>query len=195
MIEAYGKVRARARAGQTTPEISPAPQTHLVGMDEEDRTPVPEGFDAAQWKKADEVFHATSLVAHDTECVKIISSALSAAFRDGIDEALQIATDQARLMADLSVDGLPENARQREAMEAALTRFSQGLRVTLEGLATPTPSAVAALQAIAELPTAENLDRMNGHEDAYRAIEKLFDTPPHIEASPSPQTKKRGDEE
>jgi hypothetical protein len=170
----------------------PAPHTQVMGMDEEDRTPVPEGFDAAQWQKADEVFHAASLVAHDAECVKIIYGALSAAFRDGIDEALQIATDQARLMADLAVDGLPENARQREAMEAALTRFSQSLRVTLEGLAAPTPSAVAALQAIADLPTAEKLDRMNGHEDAYRAIEKLFDIPPHIEANPSPQTKARG---
>lgn len=103
--------------------------------------------------------------------------------RAGFEEALQIATEQAGLMADLAIE-FPENARQREAMEAALTRFSQGLRVTLEGLAIPIPSAVAALQAIADLPTAETCERMNGHEDAYRAVERIFATPPNIEASP-----------
>lgn len=112
--------------------------------------------------------------------------------RDGVEEALRIATDQARMMADLAIEGLPDNARQREAMEAALARFSQGLRVTLEGLATPMPSAVAALQAIADLPTPKNLDRMNGQEDAYRAVEGLFGTPPHIEATPPPQPREAG---
>lgn len=59
--------------------------------------------------------------------------------RAGIDEALEIATVQARLMADLALEGLPESTRNREAMEAALTRFCDTLRVTLEGLAAPTP--------------------------------------------------------
>lgn len=56
---------------------NPAPATHLVGMDEEDRTPVPEGFDAEQWRKADEVHHAMALIADDKECVKIIYAALT----------------------------------------------------------------------------------------------------------------------
>ncbi len=59
-------------------EIAPSPATNVVGMDDEDRTPVPEGFDAAKWQKADEVFHATALVADDSECVKIIYAALEA---------------------------------------------------------------------------------------------------------------------
>ncbi|MRN68005.1 hypothetical protein [Brucella sp. 10RB9213] len=54
--------------------------------------------------------------------------------RDGIDQALEIATGQAGLMADLALEGLPENARGREAMEAALTRFADTLRVTLSDL-------------------------------------------------------------
>lgn len=110
--------------------------------------------------------------------------------RAGVEEALQIATEQARLMADLAIEGLPDNARQREAMEATLTRFSQGLRVTLEGFTTRGPSAVAALQAIADLPTPKNLERMNGHEDAYRAVEGLFATPPRVKATtPPPETR------
>lgn len=44
-----------------------------------------------------------------------------------------------------------------------------------------TPSAIAALQAIANLPTGRNEDVMAGHEDAYRAVEALFAVPPRIE--------------
>ena len=44
------------------------------------------------------------------------------------------------------------------------------------------PTAIDALQAIADLPTGKNLDVMTGHEDAYRAIEKLFPSPPYIAA-------------
>lgn len=57
--------------------------------------------------------------------------------RDGVREAIQIASDQAALMADMALDGLPENSRNREAMEAALTRFSDTLHVTLDDLARP----------------------------------------------------------
>jgi hypothetical protein len=57
--------------------------------------------------------------------------------REGIDEALQIAVEQAGLMADLALEGVEENARVREAMEAALTRFSQKLAVTLADLSHP----------------------------------------------------------
>lgn len=48
-----------------------------VTMDDEDRTPMPAGFDDALWRKADEVHHAIALVARDQECVKIIYAALS----------------------------------------------------------------------------------------------------------------------
>lgn len=48
-----------------------------VSMDDEDRTPMPAGFDDALWRKADEVHHAMALVARDQECVKIIYAALS----------------------------------------------------------------------------------------------------------------------
>lgn len=47
-------------------------------MDDEDRTPMPQGFDEGIWRKADEVFHATALVADDSECVRIIYAALAA---------------------------------------------------------------------------------------------------------------------
>ena len=57
--------------------------------------------------------------------------------REGIDEALQIAVEQAGLMADLALEGVEENARVREAMEAALTRFSQKLAVMLADLSHP----------------------------------------------------------
>lgn len=42
------------------------------------------------------------------------------------------------------------------------------------------PTAIDALQAIANLPTGRNEDIINGHEDAYRAIEQLFEHPPTI---------------
>ncbi len=48
-----------------------------VPMDDEDRTPMPAGFDDALWRKADEVHHDMALVARDQECVKIIYAALS----------------------------------------------------------------------------------------------------------------------
>lgn len=112
---------------------------------------------------------------YSTKAKMPLSSDYERGVRDGVEEAINIASDQARLMADLAIEGLPENSREREAMEAALTRFADKLCVTLDSLATRTPSAVEALQAIADLETPESLDRMNGHEDAYRAVNKLFD--------------------
>ncbi len=44
------------------------------------------------------------------------------------------------------------------------------------------PTALDALQAIADLPTGKNEDVMAGHEDAYRAVERLFLVPPVINA-------------
>lgn len=55
-----------------------------------------------------------------------------------------------------------------------------------------TPTAIAALQAIADLPTPKNPERMNGHEDAYRAVERLFATPPYIESSLPPAENVKG---
>jgi len=56
----------------------PAVESEPVAtMDDEDRTPTPEGFDEALWRKADEVFHSTALVADDVECVKIVYAALA----------------------------------------------------------------------------------------------------------------------
>ncbi|WP_457661242.1 hypothetical protein [Sinorhizobium medicae] len=54
--------------------------------------------------------------------------------RDGVREAIQIASEQAALMADLAIEGLPENSGTRQAMEAALTRFATTLRDTLSAL-------------------------------------------------------------
>ena len=47
------------------------------------------------------------------------------------------------------------------------------------------PTALDALQAIANLPTGKNEDEMNGQESAYRAVESLFLSPPHVEAENS----------
>lgn len=50
------------------------------------------------------------------------------------------------------------------------------------------PTARDALQAIADLPTPDNLERMAGHEDAYRAVEKLFGTAtPYVAVKMPPQ--------
>lgn len=55
--------------------------------------------------------------------------------------------------------------------------------------AAPQPSARDALQAIADLPTGRTEEVMEGQEQAYRAVERLFPTPPMILARPSaPET-------
>ncbi len=69
--------------------------------------------------------------------------------RDGLDEALQIARDQAKLMADLVLEGLPDNAREREAMEAALSRFAEKLSATLDYLAAPVSAEPQPVDATA----------------------------------------------
>lgn len=53
------------------------PVADLMAMDDEDRTPMPDGYDAALWQKADELHHAMALVARDEECVKILYAALA----------------------------------------------------------------------------------------------------------------------
>lgn len=77
--------------------------------------------------------------------------------RDGIDQALSIAKAQAGMMADLAIDGLPENARIREAMEAALQRFGYTLGVTLDALA---PSPHGRLPYEIRLQIGKALDRL-----------------------------------
>lgn len=72
--------------------------------------------------------------------------------RDGIREAIQIASEQAALMADLAIEGLPENSSNRQAMEAALTRFSTTLRDTLSALSVAPADNDAAQKAKAHKP-------------------------------------------
>jgi len=99
------------------PEQSSDP--HVVGMDEEDRTPVPTGYDAEQWRKADEVHHATALVADDAACVGIIYEALSsqrleiAKLRQALEDILLYANDTLSGRAD---GGPDDRAWQREAV-------------------------------------------------------------------------------
>lgn len=50
------------------------------------------------------------------------------------------------------------------------------------------PTAKDALQAIANLPTGANEDVMRGQEEAYRAVEALFDVAPKVQAYPAPVT-------
>lgn len=56
------------------------------------------------------------------------------------------------------------------------------------------PSAKDALHAIANLTTPMSLEQMSGHEDAYRAVERLFAAPPEIEANPAPSSHVSGAE-
>jgi hypothetical protein len=49
------------------------------------------------------------------------------------------------------------------------------------------PTALDALRVIASLPTGDNLDVMQGQEEGYRAVERLFSSPPHIETTTAPQ--------
>lgn len=76
-----GAVAAYATALSAAPQ-PPAlavPSQEAVTMDDEDRTPIPDGYDEKIWRAADEVHHAMALVADDTKCVKIIYDALAAA--------------------------------------------------------------------------------------------------------------------
>lgn len=57
----------------------------------------------------------------------------------------------------------------------------------------PAPNVISALQAIANLPTGRNEDVMEGHEQAYRAVEALFTTPPHIEVHPTDSAAKNAE--
>lgn len=78
----------------------------------------------------------------------------------------------------------------QDIVNVALSKGSYGCEVPLYG-----PSAMqaqaragyaegikAALEAIAQLPTAAMYDQMNGHEDAYRAVERIARPP--AESSP-----------
>ncbi|HCV70574.1 MAG TPA: hypothetical protein DHE23_01830 [Agrobacterium sp.] len=64
-----------------------------------------------------------------------------------------------------------ENA---EAME-------QIARSALSAQVQDVPTARDALQAIANLPTGDNLHVCQGQEEAYRAVEAIFSTPPNVE--------------
>lgn len=60
--------------------------------------------------------------------------------RDGVEQALEMAVSKAVLMAGLAIEGLPETARNREAMETSIIRFTHSFRVALEALLS-TPAA------------------------------------------------------
>ena len=69
----------------------------------------------------------------------------------------------------------------------------QDFAMVLEALkpisdAPKTPSAVDALQVIADMPIAPTEYQEHGREDAYRAVEALFDDPPYIEVSEKKET-------
>lgn len=73
------------------------------------------------------------------------------------------------------------------------TQRMQFLAETYDGVnpvsdAPKTLSAIDALQAIADMPMAPTEKQENGREDAYRAVEALFDKPPHIEVSEKKET-------
>lgn len=59
----------------------------------------------------------------------------------------------------------------------AYEKLSAALTAQVQDVAT----AMDALQAIANLPTGDNLDVSQGQEEAYRAVEALFSTPPNIQ--------------
>lgn len=117
--------------------------------------------------------------------------------RDGIDQALKMATEQAVMMADLALEGLPDNARNREAMEAALTRFSDKLRVTLTDLSLPShippPTVDIAERLKAYIKHArENVDLMKSktvRPDVVELASGMCDDLEELVLSP-PQTKK-----
>ncbi len=69
--------------------------------------------------------------------------------------------------------------------EVCCQRSETFIRELVRRLSTSTPSAIDALQAIANLPTTRSLVRETGREDAYRAVENLFEIAPTIEKSTS----------
>lgn len=93
--------------------------------------------------------------------------------RAGIDEALTIAKEQAMLMADLAIEGLPENAPNRESMEAALTRFSHALAVTLEEL-TSIDKVNDRLPYDLRLQIGKALDRLVCAESTTEQVDKFI---------------------
>lgn len=93
--------------------------------------------------------------------------------RAGINEALIIAKDQAMLMADLAIEGLPENSSNRGAMEAALTRFSNSLAVTLEDL-TSLDRVNNSLPYDLRLQIGKALDRLVCDESTPEQVDKFI---------------------
>lgn len=83
MVEKASEIYALRTGAADKPALRAALEAALstdaepVSMHDEDRTPMPAGFDEALWRKADEVHHAMALVARDQECVRIIYAALS----------------------------------------------------------------------------------------------------------------------
>jgi hypothetical protein len=72
------------------------------------------------------------------------------------------------------------NGRAAEELRAAM-RYIE--RKAAEDECRPEPSGIDALQAIADLPTGDTEEVMLGHEEAYRAVESLFEIKPRIVCS------------
>lgn len=106
MVEAFGNafwsVNAASKIDDQREHIRSALEAALstdaepVIMGDEDRTPMPIGFDEAIWRKADEVHHAMALVARDQECVKIIYAALSTHNAEPVKTAPAVAVKELR---------------------------------------------------------------------------------------------------
>ena len=90
-------------------------------MDDDDRTPVPEGYDAEQWRKADEVHHAMALVADDAECVKILYAALSPSPQPRLTLDELIAKSKADLAAMSEEERRAMWAAQRESFARGMS--------------------------------------------------------------------------
>lgn len=50
---------------------------YFWAIDEDERSPVPDGYNVEQWRKADELFHVMSLIADDIQCINILYDAFS----------------------------------------------------------------------------------------------------------------------
>lgn len=94
-------------------------------------------------------------------------------------KALRSAAKQIRNVPTTSFNPA-EGSKATADQMAAVMLLHGNERQKREALGHTEPSARDALQAIANLPTGKSEDVMAGHEDAYRAVEKLFSAPPHI---------------
>ncbi len=63
--------------------------------------------------------------------IDAIAQALAEAERGERERIVSFITEQAAAMAEMAIHGLPENSRNREAMEAALTQLAHIIRAAV----------------------------------------------------------------